>query len=191
MGCFRSGAPSRAAILLPLALAWTASAPRADAQSPASDAPRTFKSVYGKLQSVDKSLNGVVMRSDAGERLAWRFEAPVIAELSRYKPGDAMIVIYRQLSPTEKRVTAVAFPGAAPTPTYLNVTGSRVVIYSGPLVDGACGLTNPGPFKESSLPISGIAEVAEGCWCCAPYGETCVPGNRSGNGKAILVQCFK
>jgi hypothetical protein len=190
MGCFRSGSASRVALLVALALALGAPTPRTGAQAPA-EAPRTFKSVYGKLQSVDKSLNGVVMKSDAGERLAWRFDKAVIAEAANFKPGDPMIVIYRQLTSTEKRVTALAFPGTATTPTYLNTTGSRVVIYGGPLVGGACGLTNPGPFQAYTIPSGGMAEVTEGCWCCALHGETCVPGNRSGAGKALLVQCFK
>lgn len=135
-----------------LALFLCAATPRAVAQASA-DPPRTYKSVYGKLESVDPSLKGVVMRSDAGERLAWRFDTAVIAEAARFKPGANMIVIYRQLSSNEKRVTALAFPGTATS--------------------------------------GGLAEVTEPCWCCAPAGETCTPGNESGQGRALLVGCFK
>jgi hypothetical protein len=45
--------------------------------------------------------------------------------------------------------------------------------------------------SESVLPNRGLAEVLDACWCCAPVGETCVPGNRSGLGRALLAQCFK
>jgi hypothetical protein len=173
-----------------LALFLCAAAPRAVAQASA-DPPRTYKSVYGKLESVDPSLNGVVMRSDAGERLAWRFDTVVIAEAARFKPGASMIVIYRQLSPNEKRVTALAFPGTATKPIYLNTTGARVVLRSGPAVSGTCGHPHAGTVHESTIPSGGLAEVSEACWCCAPAGETCNPANESGQGRALLVGCFK
>jgi len=188
MGQYPSGASFGMASLLALFLG--AATPRAAAQA-SPDPPRTFKSVYGKLESVDPSLNGVVMRSDAGERLAWRFEKAVIAEAARFKPGDSMIVIYRQLSPNEKRVTALAFPGTASTAIYVNMTGARVVLRSGPAVSGACGQPTAGPVHESTIPSGGLAEVMEACWCCAPSGDTCTPGNESGLGRALLVQCFK
>ena len=188
MGRFRSDAGSEAVILAALFLA--AATPRAGAQETA-DTPPPHKSVYGKVQAVDKSLNGVIMESDDGERLAWRFDARVIAEMGRFKPGTPMIVIYRQLVANEKRATAVAFPGTAATPTYLNTTGSRVVLRSGPAVDGVCGVAGAGPISETTIPVDGRAEVMDACWCCAPSGETCTTGNKSGLGQALLVQCFK
>jgi hypothetical protein len=154
-------------------------------------APRAFKSVYGTLQSIDKSLNGLIMKSDKGERLAWRFEAAVIAEAARFKPGDPMIVIYRQLSPTEKAVTAVAFPGTAATPIYVNMTGRAVLLRSAPAVGGACGKADAGPVNDFTIGNGSLTEIMDACWCCAPIGETCVPGNKSGSGRALLVACFK
>jgi hypothetical protein len=188
MSWSRSGAVAGVAVLLGLLVGPPAS--RAAAPAPA-DAPRPHKSVYGKLDHVDASRNSVVMKSDAGERLVWRFDAAVIAETARFKPGDAMIVIYRQVSPSEKRVTALAFPGAASTPIYVNTTGSRIVVRSSAAVDGACGQPNSGPVSESTVPSGGMAEVVEACWCCAAPGESCTPGNKSGLGRALLVQCFK
>jgi hypothetical protein len=173
-----------------LALSMAASAGAAAAQAPAEPA-RPQKSVYGKLESVDKSLNSVIMKSDEGERLAWRLDKAVIDQAARFKAGDPMIVIYRQLTPAEKRVTAVAFPGSASQPTYVNATGSRVVMRSAPAVDGACERPSAVPATETTLPADGLAEIAEGCWCCAPAGETCTPSNRTGLGRAILVYCFK
>jgi hypothetical protein len=163
---------------------------RAEAQAPAGS-PAPHKSVYGKLDHVDSSRNSVVMKSDAGESLVWRFEPAVIAEAVKFKPGDAMIVIYRQVSPNEKRVTALAFPGAASTPIYVNTTGARVVVRSSPAVGGVCGQPGAGPISESTIPSGGLAEVLEACWCCAAPGEPCTPGNKSGLGRALLVQCFK
>jgi hypothetical protein len=188
MSQFRSGAGLGAAVLL--ALAGDAPASRAAAQAPAPQAP-VYKSVYGTLESVDKSQRGVIMKSETGERLAWRFEAAVVAEAARFKPGDRMIVIYRQLRPNEKAVTALAFPGSASTPIYLNMTGSRVVLRSGPAVGGTCGQADAGPAKEASIPSGGLTEISDACWCCAPEGETCTPANESGLGRALLVQCYK
>jgi hypothetical protein len=130
---------------------------------------RPSKSVRGKLETVD---------------------APVIAELAKYKPGDPMIVIYRQTASNEKRVTAVAFPGTAEKPTYLNMTGYRILMRSSPARDGLCGAPDQ-PATESLVPNGGLAEALDACWCCAQDGETCSPGNRTGAGKAVLVSCFK
>jgi hypothetical protein len=160
------------------------------APASAQDQERPHKSVYGTLEHVDRGQNSVVMQSDAGERRAWRFDAKVIAEAARFKPGDAMIVIYRQVSPSEKRVTALAFPGAAKTPTYVNMTGASVAFQSAPAAAGACGRLDVGPLSASTIPIGGRAESLEACWCCAPAGGHCAPGNRSGVGLAFLVGCF-
>lgn len=196
------------AVSAALLLAVLATSTRSSAQSPAPSlkpapaapaAPdvaaaeaKTHKSVYGKLESIIASRNGVIMRSDAGEKLAWKFDASVIAEIAKFKPGDPMIVIYRQISPSDKRVTAVAFPGTAKAPTYINMTGWKVTLRSSPMVGGVCSQT-PGaaPVSESILPSDGRAEVLEACWCCAPAGETCTPSNKSGLGQAFLVKCFQ
>jgi hypothetical protein len=188
MGRSRSRALAGAAFLLGLLAG--PSAPRAGAQAPA-EPPRPHKSVYGKLAGVDKSRSGIVMKSDAGERLSWRFDAAVIAEAARFKPGDPMIVIYRQIAPNQKRVTALAFPGSATTPLYVNTTGSRVVVRSRPAVNGECGGPGAGSVSEATIPSGGVAEVLEACWCCAVPGESCNPGNKSGRGRALLVQCFE
>jgi hypothetical protein len=167
--------------------------PRVKAQAPAAapaPAPAPSKSVYGKLLSVDTTLGNLLMTEDGGAKLAWHFDAPVIAEAGRFKPGDPLIVIYRQTTPKEKRVTAVAFPGSAKSPIYVNLTGDRVVIRSSGGVNGQCNQTS-GAVSESIIPNGGLAEVLDACWCCAPVGETCVPGNRSGLGRAILAHCFK
>jgi hypothetical protein len=187
MGWLRLGAGSGTAVLLAVAL--KAQTP-ADPQGPA-ERPPSFKSVYGKLEMVDKSLNGVVMRSDAGEKLAWRFPPSVISEAARFKPGDPMIVIYRPLAANEKRVTALAFPGTAATPLYVNTTGERIILRSGPAVNEVCGQPDAGPITDSSIANGAVGEAVEACWCCAPAGETCTPGNRTGAGRALLVNCFQ
>ena len=190
MGRSRSRALLGATFLLGLCAG--ASVPRAAAQAAApSDTARPHKSVYGKLASVDKTRNGVVMKSDAGERLSWRFDPAVIAEAAQFKPGDPMIVIYRQVTPNQKRVTALAFPGSAKTPLYVNTTGSRVVVRSSAAVNGECGRPDTGTVSEATIPSGGVAEVLQACWCCAVPGETCNPGNKSGLGRALLVQCFE
>jgi hypothetical protein len=129
------------------------------------------------------------MTEPDGDKLAWHFEPAVVAEAARFKPGDPVIVIYRQTSPREKRVTALAFPGSAKSPIYVNLTGDRVVIRSVAGVDGACEKTN-GAVSESTLPLGGLAEILDGCWCCAPIGNTCTPNTKSGLGRAFLARCF-
>ena len=205
MSFWRAGAGIAAAVLLGFSMG--PRAPRAEAQVPPTEGPvphpsgspdptipdptRPHKSVYGKLSVVDKTLNGVAMTTDAGERLAWRFNPRVVKEAAQFKPGDRMIVIYRQIASNEKRVTALAFPGSAATPIYVNTTGERVIVRSAAPVDGACGGRGDAPVSEAVIPAGGVAEVLEGCWCCAEIGKGCTPGNKSGNGRALLVQCFE
>jgi len=173
----------------PPAAGQTSPAAQASGQPPPT--PPT-KSVYGKLLSVDSSSNNVLMTEDSGAQLAWRFDATIVAEAAKFKAGDPVIVIYRQIGPgpKDKRVTAIAFPGSAKSPIYTNLTSERVVVRSAAGVGGSCSQTT-GPVSESTIPVRGLAEVMDECWCCAPAGETCTPGTKSGLGRAFLAQCFK
>jgi hypothetical protein len=161
----------------------------AQAASPAPDRPR--KSVYGKLQSVEKRLSALVMVTDEGQRMVWKFNKELVADAEQFKPGDRMIVIYRQLGPSTKRVTAVAFPGSASSPTYVNYSGDRVTLRSAPLVDGACPAVAAEPLQEITIPREGTAELPDGCWCCTTAGDACTPANKTGVGRALLVNCFE
>jgi hypothetical protein len=180
---------ARAAIAAVLAALVTTGVLAAPQETPASVTAR--KSVYGKLNAVDRRLSVVAMMSDGGERLAWRFDAKVIAEIEKVKLGEPMIVIYRQVTPNEKHVTAVAFPGTADTPIYLNLTGERIVLRSAPAVDGTCGGPDASAVQESTISSGGMVEATDACWCCAAAGETCTPGTKTGNGRALLVRCFE
>jgi hypothetical protein len=181
----RSGPGAIVLASLAVAGAWAAAWAQPDSAS-------VHKSVYGKLKSVSKSRNAVFMTSDSGEQLAWRFNARIVAELGRFEPGQAMIVIYRQTRSNEKSVTAVAFPGTANGPVYVNMTGERVLLRSGPMLSGACAPAAPDvEVHETSIAAGGMTEISDGCWCCAPEEHTCSPANKSGNGKALLVQCYK
>lgn len=185
MGSFRSArALGFSLLLLSLAMA-----PRSWAQ--AAGPARPQKSVHGTLESVDTKLNRVVMKTDSGEKVSWRLEAAVVAEVARFKPGDSMVVIYRPITPSEKRVTAVAFPGSATTALYVNMTDSRVVLRSAPDLGGVCGKPESGPVTDSLIPSGGMGEGTEACWCCALSGKSCRPDNKTGNGKAFLVGCFE
>jgi hypothetical protein len=46
--------------------------------------------------------------------------------------------------------------------------------------------TAAGPVSEYVMPVGGRTEALGGCWCCAPSGSTCTPGNRTGIGRALL-----
>ena len=157
----------------------------------ASPAPATpQKSVRGSLSIVDKRLNGVSIVTDDGKRLAWRFKPAVIAKVAEFPIGSPAIVIYRQRTANEKQVTAIAFPGTAQTPIYENLTGSRVLLRSAPATDGVCGVEGAGPVVDVVIPSEGRAEANDACWCCAPAGETCSPGTKTGQGRAFLHNCF-
>ncbi len=151
---------------------------------------RKFKSAHGTLDAVDLQLDGVIMRTDEGKRVAWKFDKAVIAQLSGFKAGDPMVVIYREKG-KDKAVTALAFPGAAQTALYVNTTGQRVQLVSGPMVNGACGAPSEAPPNTTTIPTTGRADTADACWCCAPAGETCNPANKTGAGVAFLTNCYK
>jgi hypothetical protein len=182
--------PDRRPVALAVLALALATSPGA-AQSPAPSAIPS-KSVRGTLDKVEVGLRAVAMRTDDGKRLAWKFNAEVIAELARFEKGAPMIVIYRQTSASEKRVTAVAFPGTAEKPTYVNLTGERVSIRSAAAADGVCTQYATSDFAadETAIPPGGRAEIPEGCWCCALAGERCTPTTRSGKGVAFLERCF-
>lgn len=187
MGSLRSARALGAATLV---LALGGLAPRARAQAIA-DPPKPQKSVYGTLQSVDTRQNAVVMKSKSGEKLAWRFDAGVVAELALFKPGDSMIVIYRPITASDKRVTAVAFPGSASSALYVNRTGSRVILRSAPETGGVCGEADASSITDSVIAEGGTGEAAGACWCCALPDKSCRPMNKTGNGRAVLVGCFE
>ncbi len=191
VGLVPGGGAARAQDAAPAQTPAAASTPDTGAAKSSAELGKPSKSVRGKLERVDESLNGIIIRSDEGKRMAWKFDRPVIGELAKFKPGDPIIVIYRQISRNEKRVTAVAFPGAAEKPTYVNMTGYRILMRSGPAVKGACGDPTAEPISENMIPNGGMVEALEACWCCATDGESCTPGNRTGNGMAILTGCFK
>ena len=149
-----------------------------------------FKTVHGKLEMVNESVNGVAVVSDEGQRMAWQFDKAVIAQLKVFKPGDPVVVIYRERG-GEKAVTAIAFPGAAATPVYVNTTDQRVVLVSGPLVNGACGQPAAEALHTTGILIGAQAETQDACWCCAPAGKTCTPANKTGLGKAFLTRCYE
>jgi len=162
---------------------------RALAQAPA-PAALAFRSVHGKLERVDEQLNGVAVVSDEGRRMAWQLDKRVIERLKGFKPGDPVVVIYRQRG-AEKAVTAIAFPGAAETPVYVNTTDQRVVLVSGPMVDGACSAPAKEPPRTTPILAGGQAETQDACWCCAPAGKTCTPANKTGLGRAFLTRCYE
>jgi hypothetical protein len=174
---------------LVLVLCSGSAAPRVAAQAPAAEAGAEHKSVRGTLVAVDKSLNALTMNTDDGKQLSWRFEKTVIAQLLEFKPGGPIVVIYRQQG-ADKAVTAVAFPGVTTTPVYVNATKERVALFSGPKTDGVCKATDV-PADQTTIPVGGRAESLGECWCCAPAGETCLPGNKTGVGKAFLTRCYK
>jgi hypothetical protein len=95
----RTSALSASSFLLALFLG----APPPPAAAQASPEPaRVHKSVRGTLQSVDRRLSSVIMKSDAGETLTWRLGPAVIAEEAKFKAGAPVIVIYRQTAPTRR-----------------------------------------------------------------------------------------
>jgi len=187
MGSLRSRAGLTVALLLGL---WPGAPTRwADAQD-AAPSRVAFETVHGKLEMVNESINGVAVVSDDGKRMAWQLDKRVIAQVKRFKPGDPVVVIYR-VRGSGTAVTAIAFPGAAGTPIYVNTSAERVELVSGPMVDGACGKPPEASIHATTIPIGGRAETQDACWCCAPAGKACVPANKTGLGQAFLVHCYE
>ena len=144
MGFLRSAGAGGAALLL--VAASLLPPPRAAGQG-AIAVPLVVKSVHGKLDTLDKQRGGIVVVSDEGRRMAWRLEKAVIDRLTGFKKGDPIVVIYRQRGAGAMAVTAVAFPGAAAAPVYVNTTGRRVEFISGPKVNDKCGEMGDAPLN--------------------------------------------
>jgi hypothetical protein len=201
MGCF--GRARALGVVLVLAAGLAATAPaqapapapapapaktpaQANAQRPSKIAVRT---VYGKIEMVNESVRGLAIVADDGQRMAWQLDKKVIDQVKAFKPGDSVIVIYRERG-AGKAVTAIAFPGKAETPLYVNTTGERVELVSGPMVDDACGKAPEASIHRTTIPTGARAETQDACWCCAPAGQACVPSNRTGLGQAFLIHCY-
>lgn len=151
---------------------------------------RAYKTVRGKIEMINPSVNGVAVIADDGQRMAWQFDKAVIDRIKGFKPGDPVVVILRERG-RDKAVTAIAFPGAAPAATYVNMTGERVQFVSGPLVDGDCDAAAPEPPTVQSLGASREVQTKDACWCCAPSGQSCRPANKTGVGLAFLTRCYE
>jgi hypothetical protein len=185
MGCYRTGAGLVVAVLLGMLPGLPA--PPAAAQGKGTLASRT---VHGKLEMVNESVHAVAVISDDGQRMAWQFDKAVIEKIKAFKPGDPVVVIYR-LRGADKAVTAIGFPGAAATPVYVNTTSQRVALVSGPLVGEACGQPAAESLHTTNILPGGQAETSDACWCCAPAGRACTPGNKTGLGRAFLTRCYE
>lgn len=179
--------------LLAVVVALGSRADRAAAQ-PVPNAPLVYQSIQGTIESVDEQLGGIIIRGSDGKRHAWRLQAPVLKEAARYKPSDWVWMIYRQLGPSERAVTALGFPGTQEKPVYVNATSETVVLRTGPYTEGACRAV---PLeKTTNFEVRVGAEVVDEapCWCCATRGKQCDLANRSfdehGTGRIVLARCF-
>jgi hypothetical protein len=190
-------APRPCAALLPLAVVAALGSP-ADrvAAQPAPNAPLVYQSVEGTIETIDVKLNGIILKGADGKRHAWQLRPSVIQEAARYKPGDWMWVIYRQIGPSETGVTALGFPGLQEKPHYVNATGGRILLRTGPYTEGACRPVAPEQMKGAEL-RSGtdlVDDEAAPCWCCATSGTQCDLATRShdtrGTGRIVLARCY-
>jgi hypothetical protein len=159
--------------------------------------PLATGSVSGTLATVDKPLNGLVIRNEAGEHVAWRLDRSVIEQVSKFKKGDRLWIIYRELGGGDRAVTAVGFPGSEAKPVYVNATGSTVRLRTAPYVNGACrGYREDGQVGQFRLFRGSSTEDEAPCWCCSSIEQTCEPANRSYEpgdkvtGRIILSRCF-
>jgi hypothetical protein len=180
-------------LLLAIAAAFGSPADRAAAQ-PVPNAPLVTQSIEGTLESIDEQLGGIILKGSDGKRHAWRLQAPVLREAARYKPGDWMWMIYRQLGPSERTVTALGFPGTQEKPVYVNATSDTIVLRTGPYTDGACRAVPLEQMTDHDVrPGAELVDEAP-CWCCATRGKQCDLANRShderGTGRIVLARCF-
>ena len=182
--------------LLCAALASHLPAPLA-AQAPPTGSLATG-SVSGTLVNVDKPLSGLILRTDEGRQMAWRLDRSVVEELSRFKKGDRLWIIYRELFGGDRAVTAIGFPGSEKVPVYVNATGAAVRLHTAAYLDsGACrGYREEGQVSSSLVRRGASADNEARCWCCSSMQETCEPANRAYEpgdrvtGRIILSRCF-
>ena len=147
MGCYRSRAGLFVAVLLGMLPGLPA--PPAAAQGKGALASRT---VHGKVEMINESVNGIAVISDDGQRMAWRFDASVIADLAQFKPGDPVPSSSTGSSGARTRGSLRWHSRHGGDSTYINKTGSRVVLRSAPMVNGVCGQPDAGPVSESNIP---------------------------------------
>jgi hypothetical protein len=153
--------------------------------------PLVTTSIQGTLISVDTKLKGIIIRTESGQKMAWRFRSGVIDEAAKFKPKTPLWVIYREISPGNKAVTAIGFPGVESKPVYENGTAERVILRTGPMVEGKCqGVPQGTQATVLTIAAGASADDTAACWCCAPAEEACEPVNRSGAGRIILSACY-
>jgi hypothetical protein len=73
------------------------------------------KTVHGKVEMINPSVNAVAVIADDGHRMAWQFDEAVIEKLKAFKPGDAVVVIYRERGSDKLRTTNILSGGQAET----------------------------------------------------------------------------
>ena len=140
---------------------------------------------------INESVHAVAVVSDDGQRMAWQFDKAVIAQLKGFKPGDPVVVIYRQRG-ADKAVTAIGFPGAAATPVYVNTTGQRVELVSGPMVNGACGQPAAAPLNTTTIPTGRPGrDRRTPAGAARPRARPACPANKTGLGRAFLTRCYE
>jgi hypothetical protein len=169
---------------------------RLAAQAP-TPRPLASGTMTGTLLTVDKPLSGLIIKTEAGQQMAWRLDRSVIEQVARFKRGDRIYVIYRELGGGDRAVTAVGFPGSEKKPVYVNATGHTVRLRTGPYVENACSgyreSTQVGQFR---LPRGSTTEDEAPCWCCSSIEQTCEPANRAyapsdqATGRIVLSRCF-
>lgn len=155
--------------------------------------PLLTDSVSGTIEVVDTRLNGIIVHSEGGDRIAWKLPAPAIKEASRYERGARVRVHYRGLQTGDRAVTALSFPGDGSEVTYVNGTGARVLLRTGAAnADGGCA-SEPSSdgAAERMVARNRTAVMEPSCFCCAPPGKTCGLANHAVAGsRIVLAQCF-
>jgi hypothetical protein len=182
-----------------LALLCAALAAHLPAPLPAQTPTIVTGSVSGTLLTVDKPLSGLIIRTDEGRQMAWRLDRSVLERVARFKKGDRLWIIYRELGGGDRAVTAIGFPGSEKVPVYVNATGVGVRLHTAAYLEGgACrGYREEGVVVSSSLVRRGASAGNEApCWCCSSMQQTCEPANRAYEpgdlvtGQIILSRCF-
>jgi hypothetical protein len=190
--------PSTSAAGALLSLALSATRPGGLAAQGPTPAPLAQGSLRGTLMQVDRPLSGLIIRNEEGKGMAWRLDPSVIEQVAKFKAGDPLWMIYRELGAGNRAVTAVGFPGTAPKPLFVNATGSAVVVRSGDYVGGVCSAVPGEGTGGGQLRLSrgSTRELDARCWCCSSPDQTCQPANRAYEpgdrvtGTIILARCF-
>ena len=73
----------------------------------------------------------------------------------------------------------------------VNLTGQRVALVSGPMVNGTCGQPAAEPVHAMNILSGGAGRDLGRLLVLCARGQDCTPANKTGLGRAFLTRCYE